>query len=97
MIPNLFIILGTVWLFLINSLLNVIPFFLPVAAVTAIENAIAGLAYFYGVFPVAEVVGAISFFIGFLIIWYFWRVVLFILGLIPFLNIGTKHHNEKIN
>jgi hypothetical protein len=83
----LIIIVGSV-LFLIRGLFAVFTYVIPTAATDSITWAFSQLAYVQALFPVDTLLEVLTAFLAFILLYFSFRLVLFIYAITPF--IGKK-------
>jgi hypothetical protein len=81
-IDLLFFLLGAI-LNGIAALFSLLTFVIPQDALAAIANAFSYLAYLQAFFPIDTFLTVASSFFGFLLVWYSWRLIMFVYSLVP--------------
>ena len=85
-------IVFTIFLEIVHFFLKFITLVIPAQVNTALLYLFAPLKYFTGIFPVQNIMDAFSFLILFYIAWYGFKVLMRILGWIPWIHVGNKHN-----
>lgn len=93
MISTIFLLLIAFFLSIVTGLLGLLSFIVPVQIQTAIETAIASVAYFTGVLPVQNIMTAMLAFLTFLITWYGVKLAFMLFHMIPW--VGKKIDIDK--
>lgn len=84
-IDILFLIISLI-LSLFHGLLSVIDFIIPDKWTEAVEYMFSNLGILQGFFPVAELLQVFGWFYSFLIVWYGFKGVIWIYGMIPYVG-----------